>query len=44
MLESRVLVVESKGGLGGAATHRGVLSYCRLYSVEKDPRRAMGQI
>jgi glycine/D-amino acid oxidase-like deaminating enzyme len=41
---SRVLIVESEACLGGAATHRGVLSYCGLYSVEKEPRRAVGRI
>jgi hypothetical protein len=41
---SRVIIVESEGCPGGAATHRGVLSYCGLYSVEEHPRRAVGQI
>ncbi len=39
-----VLIVESEGCLGGAATHRGVLSFCGLYSVEPEPRRAVGAI
>ncbi|KAK4949709.1 hypothetical protein LTR10_011550 [Elasticomyces elasticus] len=42
--QSRVLIVESEACLGGAATHRGVLSYCGLYSVEPEPRRAVGSI
>ena len=42
--QSRVLIVESEACLGGAATHRGVLSYCGLYSVEREPRRAVGAI
>ena len=41
---STVLIVESEGCLGGAATHRGVLSFAGLYSVEPEPRRAVGEI
>lgn len=39
-----VLLIESEGFLGGAATHRGVVSFCGLYSVELKPRRAVGSL
>ena len=42
--DARVLLIESEGFLGGAATHRGVNSYCGLYSIEEKPRQAVGQI
>lgn len=41
---SAVLIVESEGCLEGAATHRAVLSLAGLYSVEDEPRRAVGAI
>ena len=42
--DAKVLLIESEGFLGGAATHRGVNSYCGLYSIEEKPRQAVGQI
>jgi len=42
--DSRILLVESEGSLGGAGTHRGVNSYAGLYSCEPRPRQAVGKI
>jgi flavin-dependent dehydrogenase len=41
---ARILVIESQSSLGGAATHRGVVSYCGLFTVEDKPRRAVGAV
>jgi len=41
---ARILLLESESCLGGAATHRGVVSYCGLFTLEKRPRQAIGQI
>ena len=41
---SSILLLESEGFLGGAGTHRGVNSYCGLYSCEPRPRQAVGDI
>lgn len=41
---ARILVVESEGYLGGAATHRGVVSFCGLFTVEERSRHAIGAI
>lgn len=41
---ARILVIESEGYLGGAATHRGVVSYCGLFTLEDRPRQAVGKI
>lgn len=37
----KILVIESEGCLGGAATHRGVFSYCGLFTIEPESRRAV---
>ena len=36
---SSVLLIESEGCLGGAATHRGVASYCGIYTSTAEPRQ-----
>lgn len=41
---ARILVIESEGYLGGAATHGGVVSFCGLFTVEERSRRAIGSI
>ncbi|KAJ4990960.1 hypothetical protein SVAN01_03531 [Stagonosporopsis vannaccii] len=41
---ANILVVESQGCLGGAATHRGVVSFCGLFTIEDHSRRAIGAI
>ena len=34
--DAKILIVETEGCLGGAATHRGVLSYCGIYTCGDD--------
>jgi cation diffusion facilitator CzcD-associated flavoprotein CzcO len=41
---ARILIVESQSCLGGAATHRGVVSYCGLFTVDSTPRKAVGAV
>lgn len=42
--QGRILLLESESCLGGAATHRGVVSYCGLYTCEDNPRQAVGGV
>ena len=42
--DSRILVIESESCLGGATTHRGVVSYCGLFTCEDRPRKAIGGV
>ncbi|KEF51139.1 uncharacterized protein A1O9_12753 [Exophiala aquamarina CBS 119918] len=39
---ARLVLIESEGSLGGAATHREVASYCGLFTVDENPRQAVG--
>jgi cation diffusion facilitator CzcD-associated flavoprotein CzcO len=42
--DARILIIESQACLGGAATHRGVVSYCGLFTLNEKPRKAVGAV
>ncbi|KAH6696895.1 FAD dependent oxidoreductase-domain-containing protein [Plectosphaerella plurivora] len=41
---ARILLVETESCLGGAATHRGVVSFCGLYTLGASPQQAVGGV
>lgn len=41
---AHILLVESESCLGGAATHRTVVSYCGLFTIETCPRKAVAGV
>lgn len=40
--QSKVLLLESSGCLGGAATLRNVVSFCGLYTCDENPKKVVG--
>jgi glycine/D-amino acid oxidase-like deaminating enzyme len=41
---ARILIIESEACLGGAATHRGVLSVCGIYTCDDAPKKVVGGV